>query len=106
MRAYHQYVWIRTRLCKLQKGCTGLTAASDAFYQLLTLGRWLSPGIPASSIAKTGRYDTAEILQKLALNKINQSIRQYCVNDEGGNRGEINNVKIRCLSITMSCQIQ
>ena len=90
-------MWIRTRLCKLQKGCTGLTPASDTFYQLLTLGRLFSPGTPASSTAKTGRYNIAEILLKLALNKINQSIRQYCVNDEGGNRGEINDVKIRCL---------
>ena len=27
--------WVRARLCKLQKGCTRLTAASDKVYQLL-----------------------------------------------------------------------
>jgi hypothetical protein len=32
--------WVRTRLCKLQKGCTRLAAASDKVYQLLAHGRW------------------------------------------------------------------
>jgi len=48
-------------------------------YQLLTHGRWFSPGIPASSTTKTGRHDIAEILLKVALNtknQINQSINQ------------------------------
>jgi hypothetical protein len=27
--------WVRARLCKLQKGCTRLAAASDKAYQLL-----------------------------------------------------------------------
>jgi hypothetical protein len=35
-------------------------------------GRLLSPGTPASSTTKTDRLDFAEILLKLALNKINQ----------------------------------
>jgi hypothetical protein len=35
---------VRTRLCKLQKGCTRLAAASDKVYQLLVHGRWFSPG--------------------------------------------------------------
>jgi hypothetical protein len=30
-------------------GCTRLAAASDKAYQLLTNGRWFSPGTPASS---------------------------------------------------------
>jgi hypothetical protein len=59
--------WVRARLCKLQKGCTRLTAASDKVYQLLVHGRWLSPGTPASSTTKTGRHDIAEILLKVAL---------------------------------------
>jgi hypothetical protein len=42
-------------------------AASDKVYQLLAHGRWLSPGTPASSTAKTGRHDIAEILLKVAL---------------------------------------
>ena len=61
-------MWVRVRLCKLQKGYTRLTAASDKVYQLLAHGRWFSPGTPASSTTKTGRHDIAEILLKVALN--------------------------------------
>ena len=60
--------WVRSQLCKLQKGCTRLAAASDKVYQLLAQGRWFSPGTPASSTTKTGRHDIAEILLKVALN--------------------------------------
>jgi hypothetical protein len=35
--------------------------------QLLALGRWYSPGTPASSTTKTGRHDIAEILLKVVL---------------------------------------
>jgi hypothetical protein len=59
--------WVRARLCKLQKGCTRLAAASDKVYQLLAHGRWFSLGTPASSTTKTGRHDIAEILLKVAL---------------------------------------
>jgi hypothetical protein len=61
-----------------KKGCTRLAAASDKAYQLLTHGRWFSPGTPASSTTKTGRHDIAEILLKVALKhqKSNQSINQ------------------------------
>ena len=68
--------WVRARLCKLQKWRTRLAATSDKDYQLLTHGRWFSPGTPASSNTKTGRHDIAEILLKVALNTINQSINQ------------------------------
>jgi hypothetical protein len=54
-----------------------LTAASDNVYQLLAHGRWFSPGTPASSTTKTGRHDIAEILLKVALSTINQSINHY-----------------------------
>jgi len=64
--------WVRVRLCKLQKGCTRHTAASDKVYQLLAHGRWFSPGAPASSTTKTVRHDIAEILLKVALNTKNQ----------------------------------
>jgi hypothetical protein len=64
--------WVRTRLCKLQKGCTRLAAASDKVYQLLAHGRWFSSGTPAFSNTKTGRHDIAEILLKVELNTINQ----------------------------------
>jgi hypothetical protein len=43
-----------------KKGCTRLATASDKVYQLLTHGRWFSPGTPASSTTKTGRHDIAE----------------------------------------------
>jgi hypothetical protein len=59
-----------------KKGCTRLAAASDKVYQLLVHGRWFSLGTPASSTIKTGRHDIAEILLKVALNTINQSINQ------------------------------
>ena len=68
--------WVRARLCKLQKGCTRLAAASDKVYQLLTHSRWSSPGTPASSTTKTGRHDIFEILLNVALStkkSINQS---------------------------------
>jgi hypothetical protein len=48
-------------LCKLQKRCTRIAAASDKVYQLLAHGRWFSPGTSASSTTETGRYDLAEI---------------------------------------------
>jgi hypothetical protein len=56
------------RLCKLQKGCTRLTAASDKVYQLLAHGWWFSLGTPASSTTKTGRPDITEILLNVAQN--------------------------------------
>jgi len=43
---------------------------------LLAHGWWFSLGSPASSTTKTGRHDIAEILLKVALNTINQSINQ------------------------------
>jgi hypothetical protein len=43
---------------------------------LLAHGRWFSLGTPASSTAKTGRHDIAEILLKVALNTKDQSINQ------------------------------
>jgi hypothetical protein len=67
--------WVRARICKLQKGCTRLSAASDKVCLLLVHGRWFSPVTPASSTTKTGRHAIAEILLKVALNiKKNQSI--------------------------------
>ena len=59
--------WVRARLCKLQKRCTRLAAASDKVYQFLAHGWWFSSSTPASSTTKTGRHDIAEILLKVAL---------------------------------------
>jgi hypothetical protein len=42
---------------------------------LVIFGRWFSSGTPASSTAKTGCHEIAEILLKVA-QKINQSINQ------------------------------
>ena len=64
--------WVSARLCKLQKGCTRLAAASDKLYQLFAHGQWFSLGTPASSTTKAGRHDIAEILLKVALNPKNQ----------------------------------
>ena len=66
-------MWVHARLCKLQKGCTRLAAASDKVYQLLAHGRWFSPGIPASSTTKSGLHEIAEILLKVALSTKNQN---------------------------------
>jgi hypothetical protein len=65
---------VRARLCKLQKRCIRLAAASDKVYQLLAHGQWFSPGTLTSSTTKTGHHDIAEILLKMALNTINQII--------------------------------
>ena len=71
--------WVRAQLCKLQNyKITRLAAASVKVYQLLVRGRWFSPGTPASSNTKTGRHDIAEILLKVPLNTINQSINLMC----------------------------
>jgi hypothetical protein len=75
-------MWVHAQLCRLQKGCTRLTTASDKFYQLLAHDRWFSPGSPASSTTKTGRHDIAQILLKLALKhqKSNQITQQHINN--------------------------
>jgi hypothetical protein len=74
-------VWVRARICKLQKGCIRLAAASDKVYQLLAHGQWFSPGTPTSSTTKTGRHDIAEMLLKVALKhqKSNKSINRITI---------------------------
>ena len=57
---------------------TRLAAASDKIYELLAHGRWFSPGTPASSTTKIGRHDIAEILLKVALSTMNESIKPIC----------------------------
>jgi hypothetical protein len=75
-------VWVRIRLCKLQKGCTRPAATSDKVYQFLAHGRWFSPGTPSSSTIKTGRHDIAEILLKMALNTKNPSNHCFYISDK------------------------
>ena len=60
-----------------KKGCTGLAAARDKVYQLLSHGQWFSPGTPASFTTKTGRHDIAEILLKVALNTQKNNSKKY-----------------------------
>jgi hypothetical protein len=59
-----------------KKGCTRLATTSDKVYQLLSHGRWFSPGTLASSTTKTGRHDIAEILLKVVLSTNNQLNQQ------------------------------
>ena len=54
--------------------CTRFAAASGKVYQLLVHGRFST----ASSTTKTGRYDIAEILLKVALNTINHQSKSIC----------------------------
>jgi hypothetical protein len=51
------------------------TTLCDKVYQWLATGRWFSPAKPASSTNKTDRHDITEILLKVALNTINQTIK-------------------------------
>jgi hypothetical protein len=55
----------------VERRCTRLAAASDKVYQLFAHGWWFSPGTPAFSTTKTGRYDITEILLKVTLNTKN-----------------------------------
>jgi hypothetical protein len=61
-------------LCKLQKGCTRIATASDI--SLLVASQWsvFLSGDWGSSTTKTNCHHIAEILLKVALNTINQSI--------------------------------
>jgi hypothetical protein len=65
------------RLCKLQKGCTRLAAASDI--SLLIASPWsvVISGNSGSSTTKTNCPDIAEILLKVPLNTINQPINKF-----------------------------
>ena len=51
------------------------TTLCDKVCQLLATGRWFSLVTPVSSINKTDRHNIAEILLKVALNTINQTIQ-------------------------------
>jgi hypothetical protein len=65
------------RLCKLRKGCARLAAASDI--SLLITSPWsvVISGDSGSSTTKTNCHDIAEILLKVALSTINQSINKF-----------------------------
>jgi hypothetical protein len=52
------------------------TTLCDKVCQWLATGRRFSPGIPVSSINTIDRHDITEILLKVALNTINQTLNQ------------------------------
>ena len=58
------------------RSCRGIldTTLCNKVYQWLATGRWFSPGTPVSSTNKTDRHNIAEILLRVALNTINQTI--------------------------------
>ena len=53
-----------------------LIQAYHQYGMLPAHGLWFSLGTPASSTTKTGCHDIAEILLRVALNTINQSIKK------------------------------
>ena len=56
------------------------TTLYDKVCKLLATGQWFSPGTPIFSTNKTDRHDITEILLKVALNTITQSIWPlYCL---------------------------
>ena len=63
-----------------KKGALDSQPQVEKVCQLLALGRWFSPGTPASSTTKTGRHDIAEILLKVAL-KHQKSNQIYSSNE-------------------------
>jgi len=82
MSIFQNMACIRCPVLKITtKGALNSQPQVIKVYQLLAHGRWFSPGTPVSSTTKTGRHDIAEILLKVALNTINQSIFQ-CFNIE------------------------
>ena len=82
---WNQYIsllmmWVRI---SIRARCTLLC---DKVCQWLAKDRWFSPGPPVSPTNKTGRHDITELLLKVALNTIKQTIcvlrkndRYYCV---------------------------
>jgi hypothetical protein len=57
-----------------KKGCTPLAATSDKSLPVACSWSVVLSGTPASSTTKTGCHDIAEVLLKVALSTINQSI--------------------------------
>jgi hypothetical protein len=72
--------WVRTWLCKLQKGVLDSQPQKMKFTSYLPMVWWFSPGTPASSTTKTGHHDIGEILLKVALNTKNPKINHCLLN--------------------------
>ena len=58
------------------------TTLCDKVCHWLATGRWFSPGPPVFPTNKTDRHDIAELLLKVALNIIKQTIYQNCPRPE------------------------
>ena len=63
-------LWVRI---SIRARCTTLC---NKVCQWLVAGRWFSPGSPISSTNKTDHHDITEILLKVALNTIKQTITE------------------------------
>ena len=61
-------LWVRI---SIRERCT---TSCDKVCQWLATGRWFSPGRPVSSTNKTDRHDMIEILLKVEINTIKQTI--------------------------------
>jgi hypothetical protein len=62
--------WVHAQLCKLQKGCTRLAAASEKGYQLLAHGPWFFPGTLAKPRLTSHQHVTCTrhaIVEKLMI---------------------------------------
>ena len=75
------YLATRTRLSPIRRGFASgfVNYKKGALDSQLAHGQWFSPCTPASSTTKTGRHDTADILLKVALSTINQSINVHVI---------------------------
>ena len=60
------------RLCKLEKRCTRLAAASDISFLVASSWSVVISGDSGSSTTKTNCHDIAEIFLKVSLNTINK----------------------------------
>jgi hypothetical protein len=68
--------WQNKMICVSLRWGVHDTTLCDKVCPWLATGQCFFPGTSASSTNKTDRYDIAEILLKVALNTINQSINQ------------------------------
>jgi hypothetical protein len=66
-------LWVRI---SIRARCTTLC---DKVCQWLARGRWFSPCPPGSSTNKTDRHDISEILLKVALNTIKQTLHHLYI---------------------------
>ena len=66
-------LWVRT---PLKARCTRYNIDGDKVCQWLATSWWFPPGTPVSSANKTDRHNITEILLKVALNTIKQTIKQ------------------------------